>query len=92
MAGIDRNGAEFLKALDAIRAHSTIYQGIGRVRSRYAGSYKGEALFYAALSTYLEEEMAEGQEWANKREDRIEELEDKLSQALKQLEIIKNGH
>lgn len=83
MPGIDKQSPEFLKALDSIRAHSEIYQGIERVRSRYAGTYKGEALYYAALATYYEEEAQEAAEWENKRESRIEELEDQLAAALK---------
>lgn len=88
MPGVDKQSPEFLKALDAIREYASIYQGIERVRYRYAGTWKGEALFYAALSTHYEEENQEASEWENKRETRIEELEDKLADAMAKLRLL----
>lgn len=91
MPGVDKQSPEFFKSLDSIRAHSSIYQGIERVRSRYAGTWKGEALFYAALAEYYEEEAEEARAWENKRESRIEELEDNLAKALGQRKVLSDA-
>lgn len=61
------------------------------MRSRYAGTWKGEALFYAALATYYEEEAQEAATWENKRETRIEELEDDLTKVLRQRKVLSDA-